>query len=117
MLKFCGFDLELDIDSVLQRQDDHLTVLGASDPGGGHWLIVEAGSNSHETTWVCAPASDRVLELVAAGRATADDALRHSSTGWVEVVRTIDGHAVPDERVPCSHVHELPGSAPVRALA
>jgi hypothetical protein len=116
MLKFCGFDLELNIDTVLQRQGDHLTVLSATDPAGDHWLIVETGSNTHETTWVCAPASDRALELVAAGRAAASDAVRHSSTGWVEVVRLVDGHAVPDERVACSRLNGERGTAPTDAM-
>ena len=107
MLKFCGFELELTVDTVLQRDGDHLTVLAASDVSGEPWLIVEAGSDPHETTWICAPASNRVLELVSAGRAAAVDAVRHSRTGWVEVVRLVDGHAVPDERLDCSRIGPL----------
>ena len=31
-------------------------------------------------------------------------AVRHSLTGWVEVVRVVGGHAVPDRRVACSEL-------------
>ena len=101
MLKFCGFDLELTVESVLQRQDDQPTVFTAIDAGGDQWLIVEAGSDDHGFSWICAPASDRVVQLVTSGRAAAMDAIRHSLTGWVEVIRVVDGHAVPDQRVRC----------------
>jgi len=39
---------------------------------------------------------------VAAGLTSAADAVRHSTTGWVEVVSVIDGHSVPDRRLSCS---------------
>jgi hypothetical protein len=109
MLRFCGFDLELTVDRVLQRQPDQPAVFGAADEAGDRWLIVEAGSDDHQISWICAPASERVLSLVAAGEATTADAVRHSRTGWVEVVRVVDGHAVPERRVACS---ELAAIAP-----
>jgi hypothetical protein len=71
-------------------------------------LIVEAGSDAHETAWVCAPVSRRAIDLVASGRATAGDAVKHSSSGWVEIVRVVDGRAVPDERVSCDDLAPLP---------
>lgn len=104
MLRFCGFELELTVDKVLERRCDQLAVFSATDTDGEHWLIVEAARHEQEFAWVCAPASDRAVELVAAGRATATDALRHSRTGWVEVVRVVDGHAVPDQRVSCAEL-------------
>ena len=109
MLKFCGFELELNVDGILQRTGDHLTVLSATDFHAEPWLIVEAGSDDHETAWVCAPVSRRAIELVAAGRALAADAVKHSHSGWVEIVRIIDGRAVPDERVLCADLAPLPG--------
>lgn len=108
MLKFCGFDLELTVESVLQRQDDQPAVFTATDAGGDQWLIVEAGSDDHGFSWICAPASDRAVESVSAGRAAAVDAIRHSFTGWVEVIRVVDGHAVPDQRVRCCDLGAIP---------
>ena len=108
MLKFCGFELELTVDGILQRTGDHLTVLSATNFHAEPWLIVEAGSDERETAWACAPVSRRAIELVAAGRASAVDAVKHSRTGWVEIVRIVDGHAVPDERVLCGDLAPLP---------
>lgn len=108
MLKFCGFDLELTVESVLQHQDDQPAVFTATDAGGDQWLIVEAASDQHGFSWICAPASNRVVELVVAGRAAAADAIRHSMTGWVEVIRVVDGHAVPDQRVRCCELSSVP---------
>ncbi len=114
MLRFCGFDLELTVETVLQREIDQAAVFSAVDQAGEHWLIVEAGSDAHEVAWVCAPASGRAVKLVEDGRASALDVLRHSLTGWVEVVRVVDGHAVPDQRVSCSELAAL-ASAPLPA--
>jgi hypothetical protein len=114
MLKFCGFDLELTVETVLRGQEDQPAVFSAVDRAGDHWLIVEAGSDQREFSWICAPASDRVVELVAGGRAAASDAVRHSRTGWVEVVRVVDGHAVPEQRLSCAELAALriaPGSS------
>lgn len=103
MLRFCGFDLELAVDSVLQRRSDEPAVYSATDPGGQHWLIVETDRHDGETqAWLCAPASPLVVDLVRSGRATPSDAVLHSLTGWVEVVAVVDGHSVPDRRVACS---------------
>jgi hypothetical protein len=87
MLRFCGFGLELFIDEVLERDHD--------DP-------VEAERKDKDLSWLCAPASTRAVDLVAAGLTSAADAVRHSTTGWVEVVSVIDGHSVPDRRLSCS---------------
>lgn len=111
MLTFCGFDFELTVDSVLQRHSDQTAVFGATDQAGHHWLIVEADDSAPGPSWICAPASDRVLELVASGHAAASDALCHSRTGWVEVVRVVNGHAVPDQRVSCADLAALAGTS------
>ncbi|HET9732987.1 MAG TPA: hypothetical protein VFP54_09970 [Acidimicrobiales bacterium] len=108
MLKFCGFDLELTVEAVLQRDAQQPAVFSATDPAGDHWLIVEAGGDAHAFSWICAPASGRAVEQVATGRATPLDALRHSLTGWVEVVRVVDGHAVPEQRMACAELTVLP---------
>lgn len=117
MLRFCGFDFELTVDSVLERHGGQPAVFSATDPGGDRWLIVETPGTGHtEIAWICAPASARVVELIADGRATATDALRHSLTGWVEVVRVVDGHAVPDQRVSCAELSALGALAPLAAV-
>ena len=107
MLKFCGFDLELTIDAILHRAGDHLSVLSATDFHAEPWLIVESWSDDRETAWVCAPATRKAVELVASGRASATDVVKHSRTGWVEVVRIVKGHAVPDERIACADLAPL----------
>ena len=110
MLRFCGFDLEFTVERVLQRCSDQPAVFSATDAAGDPWLIFEAGNRDDSFSWICAPASDRVIELVGAGRADALDAVKHSRTGWVEVVRVIDGHAVPDQRVSCADLADQVGS-------
>lgn len=115
MLKFCGFDLELTVETVLQRQVDQPAVFTAIDALGVQWLIVEAGSDEHGFSWICAPASDKAVHLVSDGRAAAMDAVRHSLTGWVEVIRVVDGHAVPDQRVSCAELAAV-GAAPTGTL-
>ncbi|MDA8046531.1 MAG: hypothetical protein M0Z30_15035 [Actinomycetota bacterium] len=107
MLRFCGFDLELTVETVLPRQPDQRAVFSAIDSTGEHWLIVEGGHGDGRVTWICAPASARVVELVSAGRAAAADAVHHSRTGWVEVVRVVGGRTVPDQRVSCSALAAL----------
>lgn len=110
MLKFCGFDLELTVDRVLRRDGDQVSVFSAFDGDGEHWLIC---GGSADGAWICAPASDRAVEAVASGRAAATDAIRHSATGWVEVVRLVDGHAVPEHRVSCAQIPTLPEFTPL----
>lgn len=104
MLKFCGFELELTVDSIVARRVDEPAVYSATDGAGGHWLIVAGRAAGEEMSWLCAPASPRAIEMVASGQASASDALLHSSTGWVEVVRVINGRSVPDRRVACSEL-------------
>lgn len=108
MLRFCGSDLELRIDSVLQRRAEQPALCSATDVDGRHWLIVqgstEQGGGGEDVAWICAPASEKVVKLVEAGQASPIDAVRHSETGWVDVVRLVAGRSVPDWRVPCSSV-------------
>ena len=102
MLRFCGFGLELFVDEVLKRDQDDPTVCSATDFTGQRWLIVRAERKDKELAWLCAPASTRTLDLVASGRAAPADAVRHSATGWVELVTTVDGHVLPERRLRCS---------------
>jgi hypothetical protein len=107
MLRFCGFGLELFVSEVLTRRCDDPIVCSATDDAGRWWLIVEAVHKDAQMIWVCAPASPRMVELVGSGRASATDAVRHSLTGWVEIVSTIDGRSVPEQRVACSRLSEF----------
>lgn len=104
MLRFYGHDFELQVESVMVRHEGETSVCVATDDSGVHWLIVEAGGDTRCRSWVCAPASERAVEMVASGRAAPLDALLHSLTGWVEVVRVVDGHSVPDQRITCSNM-------------
>lgn len=101
MLRFCGTQIELVIDSILQRREEQPAVCSATDEEGRHWLIVEGPHDEKDLSWFCAPATERMVKLVESGQASALDAVRHSETGWVEVVRVVDGHSVPDWRLPC----------------
>jgi hypothetical protein len=112
MLRFCGFGLELFVDDVLTRFCDDPIVCAATDAAGRRWLIVEAVHDGSEAMWVCAPASPKMVELVGSGQASAADAVRHSLTGWVEIVSTAEGRSIPEERVACS---QLPQFCTVRA--
>ncbi len=104
MLRFCGFDLELNVEAALGPSQEGPVAYRATDSDGGHWLIVEGPGDEGNRSWVCAPASERAAELVSTGRAAVTDAVLHSRTGWVEVVSVVDGHAVPDHRVSCAEV-------------
>lgn len=110
MLRFCGFDLELTIQGAIDRRADGPAAYRATDATGEHWLIVEAPGQGPDLCWMCAPASELAADLVASGRAAVSDALHHSRTGWVEIVRVVDGHAVPDERVSCAEVAARAGA-------
>jgi hypothetical protein len=102
MLRFCGFDVELVVDEVLCRRSDDPVVCAATDDSGQRWLILETDHREMQLSWLCAPASPKVVDLVASGQAAPSDAVRHSNTGWVELVRVVDGHSVPDCRLRCS---------------
>jgi hypothetical protein len=104
MLRFCGFDIELIVDEILRREGDEPAVCSAVDQGGQRWLIVEGARRGSDVSWFCAPASRRVIDLVATGRAAPADAVMHSETGWVEVVRVVEGHSVPDRRMLCAQL-------------
>ena len=82
-----AFDLELFIDEVL---GDHEPVMrSACDFQGEHWVIVQVDDDPEHLVWVRAPIGLRALRSVATGSASVRDAVRHSLTGYVEVV-TVD---------------------------
>jgi hypothetical protein len=103
VLTFCGYDLELVIDTVLDDQGGP-TLWSGVDGNGGYWLIAEADRNPAHLSWLCAPISGPALQAIKSGRAKPADAFRHSATGTVEVVTVEAGQAVPDQCLRCEDV-------------
>ena len=98
MLTFLGYELELFGVGVMAERDS-FSIRYGTDANGGQWLIVGVEEGDERLVWVCAPVTGRMLELVAAGRADAWDAIRGSVTGMVDVVTVDQGRAVPDRCV------------------
>ena len=105
MLRFCGFDLELFVEDVL-NSGDWPTVCCARDLSGNQWLIVQVDDDPAHLAWLCAPVSERAMRAVRDGRCAPTDVLRHSATGTVELVTTEHGRAVPDRCLLCDCVPE-----------
>ncbi len=105
MLTFFGYDLELAVESVLDRRDGP-TLWSGIDSDGGYWLILEADRDPAHPARISAPISAPALHAIRTGRAKPIDAFRHSATGTVELVRLEDGHAVPDQCLRCEDVPE-----------
>ncbi len=118
MLRFCGFDLDLTVETMLIRRD-WPSLCAGRDFAGGQWLIALVDDDPAHLVWLCAPVSERGMRAVADGRAEPVDALRHSSTGTVEVVTVDHGRAVPDRCLLCPEVPEylLPSLSRPAALA
>jgi hypothetical protein len=107
VMMFCGFDLELFVETVLARRD-WPSICCARDFTGARWLIVQVDDHPDHLAWMCAPASERAIRAVREGRASPTDVLRHSATGTVEVVTVDHGRAVPDRCFPCASVPQRP---------
>jgi hypothetical protein len=116
VLRFCGFDLELVVEEVL-NPGDWPSLCSASDMNGNHWLIVQVDHDPTRLTWLCARLSERAMRAVRAGQCTPADVLCHSATGTVELVTVEHGRAVPDRCVLCERVPELLRSRPPDRVA
>ena len=103
MLRFCGFDLDLSVETILTRRA-WPCLCAARDSAGHHWLIALVDDDPAHLVWLCAQVSERGMRAVADGRAEPADALRHSSTGTVEVVTVDHGRGVPDRCLLCAEV-------------
>jgi hypothetical protein len=111
MLRFCGFDLELFVEEVLDRRD-WPTLCSARDFRGGRWLIVQVDDDPDRLAWMCVPVSARAIRAVRDGRYAPADVLRHSPTGTVELVTVEYGRAVADRSLLCECLSwQLPPSA------
>jgi len=95
MLRFCGFDLELWVEEVLDDRDGP-AVCSGRDLTGRPWIIARVDDDPAHLAWLCAEVSERALRAVLDGRASAFDAVRHSATGTAELVTVDHGRAVPD---------------------
>lgn len=80
---------------------------------GGLHLVVELAGWSGPC-WVCAPASERAVDCVRTGRASAWTVIHHSRTGTVDVYRTLTDGSLHCSTVLC---RSLPEAAPARAAA
>jgi hypothetical protein len=105
MLRFCGFDLELFVDEVLDRRD-WPTLCCAHDITGNQWLIVQVDDDPGHLAWLCAPVSERAMRAVRDGHCAPTDVVRHSATGAVELVTIDHGRTVPDRCLLCDRVLE-----------
>jgi hypothetical protein len=103
MLTFCGFELELFIEDILDRKNGP-ALCTARDLTGAQWLVVQTDDDPDHLTWMCAQASQRAIRAVRDGHASPTDVLRHSATGTVEMITIDHGRAVFDRCVPCASV-------------
>ncbi len=99
MLTVCGWDLQLDVDTVF-CQSDSCFLGSATDEDGQRWLV-QHRRVPDVPVWVCAAVSPRMLEEVEAGRAEASDVFRHSLTGTVEIVSADDRDEFHRDRCVC----------------
>lgn len=104
MLTFLGHELWFTVNEVLERHGDHPAVCSAADDTGRPWLVVEVDDRAEHLVWVCVPASGPMLEAVVDGRAELASVIRHSVTGWVDVVTVEQGRAAPDSCVLCAAI-------------
>jgi hypothetical protein len=95
MLFFLGRDLEMIVDRVLIWADGPQLCAG-TDLTGQRWLVFRSRSDREGSLWLCSPITEKALREVETGRAAPRDALRHSSTGLVEVVAHAQGRVLPE---------------------
>jgi hypothetical protein len=105
MLFFLGRDLEMTIDRVLIWAGGPRLCAG-TDFTGQHWLVFRIRSDREQSHWLCSPITHQALGQVQTGRATPRDALRHSSTGLVEVVSYVGGQVLPERCLRCGEIPE-----------
>jgi hypothetical protein len=116
-LMFFGFDIELVVEAVIVRDDRGTRVCSAHDCTGQQWLIVKVSDEPDDLAWLCVPVS--AIEAVLTGRGSLRDAIRHSATGTVDLVRVEHGRAVPDRCLLCPSIPDylLPASNSAELVA
>lgn len=102
VLLFRGWQTDVTIDAELMRDD----VFSAHDDKGRRFLL----AHTEESTWLCAPITERALECVASGQAELRAVFAHSSTGMVERLTVRWGVVSEESLVPCASLtdDELP---------
>jgi hypothetical protein len=105
MFFFLGFDLDMTIDRVLIESEGPQLCSG-TDFSGQRWLVFRSRSDAEESIWLCSPLTERALLKVETGRAAPRDAMRHSSTGLVEVVSYRGRRVVPEKCLGCAEIPE-----------
>lgn len=106
MFRFCGSELDFEIEAVLARSDTGPAIFVGRDDSGRAWIAAEAESNDGGLPfWLCARASERALACLIAGHAEPIDLLRHSFDEAVVVIG--DG---ADRTMRCGELRLLPRS-------
>jgi hypothetical protein len=116
LLTFCGFDLELYVQEVLDRRD-WPSLCWARDPTGRRWLIMQTDDDPLHLEWMCAPASERAIRAVRDGYCAPVDVFCHSATGTIELVTVDHGRAIPDRCLVCGCVLDHLSSSGKRLAA
>jgi hypothetical protein len=83
------------------------TSVAVGERAGCQYLVVALTGRSG-SRWVCAPASDRAVACVRAGRASPWSVVRHSATGTLDLYRTRRDGSVGESVVLCSRLSERP---------
>ncbi|MBO0728726.1 MAG: hypothetical protein J2P57_05675 [Acidimicrobiaceae bacterium] len=112
MLHFLGRDIEVEVDRVLRLSGGLPAVCAGSDANRQRWLLFKLGEGPERVRWVCAPVTDRVVEAVAAGQAKPADVIRHSCTGWVELVTFTVGEPPRESCLLCAEDEALLADLP-----
>jgi hypothetical protein len=110
---FFGFEIELVVEEILVMDDSGTRVCTGRDRTAQQWLIVKVHDEPDDLAWLCVPSSERAIQAVLTGRGSLRDAIRHSTTGTVDLVRVEHGRAVPDRCLLCASLPDslLPPSS------
>jgi hypothetical protein len=83
---------------------DSTRVAVCFDLGIQYLVLLLAGRSGPR--WVCAPASDRAVACVGNGQTSPWAVIHHSSTGTVEIYRTLRDGSIRESVVLCSQLPE-----------
>ncbi len=112
MLHFLGRDIDIDVDQILRLSGGLPAVCAGSDANGQRWLLIKLSHGPDEIRWVCSPVTDPVVVQVVSGRAAPADVVRHSCTGWVELVTFHPGEPPTESCVLCAEDEALLAELP-----
>jgi hypothetical protein len=98
VLLFRGWQTDVEIDAELMAED----VFSAHDRQGMRFVL----AHTADSTWLCAPITERALECVASGQAELRAVFAHSSTGMVERLTVRRGVVCEESLVPCASLND-----------